>query len=129
MTVDIRCPDCNFIATGRNEDEALLDFVQSPRHVCDPTIATDEVIGELQLRIMDLAQSAKMKNPTILNDCLYNCTKEHWIPFIKGGITFVKPCPVHRGGYVHPDDRPPPQDPNEAVRSQKQRESADWMNR
>lgn len=125
----IKCPDCDFVATGRDEDEAVLDFTQNPHHTCDPSIAGDDPqIAELQVRIMDLAESAKSKNPTVPNHCIYNCTAEGWVLFEKGGINYVRPCPLHKSGYVHPDDRPPPQDPNEVIRDQKKRESEEWMN-
>lgn len=125
---DIRCPDCGFVATGRNDEEALLDFTQNPRHVCDPMIAgADPMIAELQVRLMDLAESAKTKVPTVPNSCRYNCTAEGWVPFVKGGINYVRPCPLHRSGYVHPDERPPAEDPKELLREQKKRESSEWV--
>lgn len=126
--ISISCPDCGFVASGRTEDEAILDFAQNPAHTCDPSIGNDPDIAALQTKLMDLAESARSKNPTVPNHCAYNCTAEGWVLFVKGDINYVRPCPIHKSGYVHPEDRPPAPDPKEVFREQKKRESEEWMN-
>lgn len=128
MTVTIRCPDCEFVAQGRTNEEALQDFTNNATHTCEPQeIGSDPNIGELQLRCMDHAQKARKDGKVAFNTCTHACTDEGWVLVQKAGVTYAEPCPIHKPDFVHPDHRKPRVDEKERIREHKKQEAGAWL--
>ena len=124
----VRCPDCSFVAQGRTEREALDDFTNNSRHVCDPpALKDDPAIRDWQLRSLEHADKAREQRRTgFPDDCPKGCSSG-WIPYEHDGIDYAAPCPIHKPDWVHPSLRPTQKERNEAIRDQKKQEASTWL--